>query len=86
LISGNSLPGDGIQGYLAHKETPTPSGILQDYRHRPTVGSYGEGFLASEVRLYGLGPRRFRARRRKFETQIRTLVGKPKKAKDGIWA
>jgi len=30
-----------IQGYLAHKKTPTPLGPPQDPRHRPTVGSYG---------------------------------------------
>ena len=29
----------GIQGYLAHKKTPTPLGPPQDPRHRPTVGS-----------------------------------------------
>ena len=30
---------DQIQGYLAHKKTPTPLGPPQDPRHRPTVGS-----------------------------------------------
>ena len=28
-----------LQGYLAHKETPTPLGPPLDPRHRPTVGS-----------------------------------------------
>ena len=28
-----------IQGYLAHKKTPTPVGPPSDPRHRPTVGS-----------------------------------------------
>ena len=30
-----------IQGYLAHKKTPTPLGPPYDPRHGPTVGSYG---------------------------------------------
>ena len=34
----------GIQGYLAHKKTPTPLGPPQDPRHRPTLGSYGGAF------------------------------------------
>ena len=28
-----------VQGYLAHKRTPTPLGPSYDPRHRPTVGS-----------------------------------------------
>ena len=28
-----------VQGYLAHKKTPTPPGPPLDPRHRPTVGS-----------------------------------------------
>jgi hypothetical protein len=28
-----------VQGYLAHKKTPTPMGPPQDIRHKPTVGS-----------------------------------------------
>ena len=30
-----------IQGYLAHKKTPTPLGPPQDPMHSPTVGSCG---------------------------------------------
>ena len=30
---------DRVQGYLAHKQTPTPLGPPSDPRHRPTVGS-----------------------------------------------
>ena len=33
-----------VQGYLAHKKTPTPLGTAQGHRHRPTVGFYGEAF------------------------------------------
>ena len=29
----------GVQGYLAHKKTPTPLGPPQDPRQRPTEGS-----------------------------------------------
>ena len=32
------------QGYLAQKKTPTPLGLSQDPRHRPTVGSWGGAF------------------------------------------
>ena len=28
-----------MQGYLAHKKTPTPLGPPKDPRHRPAVGS-----------------------------------------------
>ena len=28
-----------LQGYLAHRKTPTPRGPLEDPRYRPTVGS-----------------------------------------------
>ena len=38
-----------IQGYLVHKETPTPLGLSQGSGHRLTVGSY-EGALS-----YGRG-------------------------------
>ena len=31
--------GLSLQGYLAHKKTPTSLGSPQDPRHRPTVGS-----------------------------------------------
>ena len=31
--------GDTVQGYLAHKNTPTTLVPPQDPRHRPTVGS-----------------------------------------------
>ena len=30
---------NSLQGYLAHKKTPTPLGPPKDPRHRPTVGS-----------------------------------------------
>ena len=30
-----------VQGYLAHKKTPTALGAPKDLRHRPTVRSYG---------------------------------------------
>ena len=33
-----------VQGYLAHKKTPTPLGLSQDPKHWPTVGSWGEMF------------------------------------------
>ena len=33
-----------IQGYLAHKKTPTPLGHPQDPRHTPAVGSWGGAF------------------------------------------
>ena len=43
VVGGNrSLK--NVQGYLAHKKTPTPLGPPQDPRHRPTVGSYGGVF------------------------------------------
>ena len=32
-------PEKDLQGYLADKKTPTPLGLPQDSRHRPTVGS-----------------------------------------------
>jgi len=35
---------DSLQGYLAHKKTPTPLGPPYDPRHRPTVGSSGGAF------------------------------------------
>jgi len=41
------VPRRGVQGYLAHKKTPTPLGPPQDPRHRPTVGSQG-GALSYE--------------------------------------
>jgi len=41
----------GIQGYLALKKTPIPSGPPWDPRRRATVGSYGGGGLMSEVPL-----------------------------------
>ena len=28
-----------VQGYLAHKKTPNPLGLLQGPKQRPTVGS-----------------------------------------------
>ena len=31
----------GLQGYLAHKKTPTPVGHPQDSKHRPAVWSQG---------------------------------------------
>ena len=34
-----------VQGYLAHKKTPTPPGPPYDPRHRPTVGSWGIAFF-----------------------------------------
>ena len=37
-------PLTGLQGYLAHKKTPTPLGPPQDPCHRPTVGSHGGAF------------------------------------------
>ena len=40
-----------LQGYLAHKNTPTPLGPPQNPTHIPTVGSYGGLFLISEVPL-----------------------------------
>ena len=40
-----------IQGYLAHKKTPTPLGTPQGPGHGPTVG-WGRRFLRSEVPLY----------------------------------
>ena len=43
-----------VQGYFAHKKTPTP----YDPGHRPTVGSLGRRFLMDEVPLY---PIRIRA-------------------------
>ena len=33
-----------LQGYLAHKKTPTPLRTPWDTRHRPTVGSSGGAF------------------------------------------
>jgi hypothetical protein len=38
-VSGSGLRGLGVQGYLAHKKTPTPLGTPWDPRQRPTVGS-----------------------------------------------
>ena len=35
--------GGGLQGYLAHKKTPTPLGSPEVPRHKATVGSYGGG-------------------------------------------
>ena len=37
-------PWHTLQGYLAHKKTPTPPGPPKDPRHRPTVGSEGGAF------------------------------------------
>ena len=33
---------EGIQGYLAHKKTPTPVGLHLDPRHRVTVVGSGK--------------------------------------------
>jgi len=33
------ITGRPLQGYLAHKKTPTPQGPPYDPKHRPTVGS-----------------------------------------------
>ena len=35
----------GVQGYLAHKKTPTLLGPPLDPGHRPTVGSWGVGSI-----------------------------------------
>ena len=47
--------GHVVQGYLAHKSTPTHLGPPWDPTHRPTVGSWTPGggcFLVSEEPLY----------------------------------
>ena len=44
-----------LQGYLAHKKTPTPLAAPQDPFHRPTCRVLGDcAFLSSEVPPYGV--------------------------------
>jgi len=40
-----------LQGYFAHKKTPTPLGHPYDPCHRPAVGSQGGALFVSEVPL-----------------------------------
>ena len=43
LYRGTS-PTSPVQGYLAHKKTPSPLGPSYYPKHRPTVGSLGDAF------------------------------------------
>ena len=45
-----------VQGYLAHKKSPTPLGPPKDPAHMPTVGSYGVAFSYQRGTPVGRGP------------------------------
>jgi len=43
-----------LQGYLAHRKTPTPLGPPLDPRHMPTIGSLGCAFSYERGTLIGI--------------------------------
>ena len=65
--------GRGLQGYLAHRKTPTPLGPPWDPRHRPTVGSWAE-----EVSYERGTPAGARGQGSGFRNMLKT-VASPKK-------
>ena len=46
------IPGQDVQGYLAHKKTPPPLGLPKGHRHSLLEAPRGMRILMSEVPLY----------------------------------